>query len=200
MEITKTKTAILLGTILAMIITPVNFTTPVGATANCVSEKCIAAEKAEAEAMEKATNATNAAKTLEGEVSRLNDEISALQARIKANEARSEDLKKLIAENTEKLKDQQAALANMLVEAHFEGQPEAIMILASSNSISDYAEKQSRVDTVKTQINLSAQAVKALKEQLEAQKTEVEGIITETELPENLKSAAEKLGVRIISA
>ena len=160
-------------------------TSEVDATDNCVSEKCIAAEKAEKEAMEKATNATNAAKTLEGEVARLNDEISALQARIKASEARSEDLKVLIAENTKKLKDQQAALANMLVEAHFEGQPEAIMILAGSSSISDYAEKQSRVDTVKTQINLSAQAVKALKEQLEAQKTEIEGIITDQKLQQS---------------
>lgn len=180
MKTAKIKTLLYLIAAVTLLITAANINA--SATDNCVSEKCIAAEKAEQEAMEKATNATNAAKTLEGEVSRLNDEISALQARIKANEARSEDLKVLIAQNTEKLKDQQSALANMLVEAHFEGQPEAIMILAGSNSISDYAEKQSRVDTVKTQISLSAQAVKALKEQLESQKTEIEGIITDQKL------------------
>ena len=183
MKSAKTKTFLSLITIIALSLsTVVISTTSIFATDNCVSEKCIAAEKAEQEALEKATNATNAAKTLEGEVSRLNDEIDALKARIKANEARSEDLKQLIAENTKKLKEQQAALANMLVEAHFEGQPEAIMILAGSSSISDYAEKQSRVDTVKTQINLSAQAVKALKEQLESQKAEVEGIINDQKL------------------
>lgn len=152
------------------------------ATDNCVSEKCIAAEKAEQEAIEKASSATEAAQTLEGEVARLNDEIAAIEARIVANVARSEDLEELIAQNTEKLKDQQAALAKMLVDAHFEGEPEAIMILASSSSISDYAEKQSRAESVKTQIALSAQAVKALKEELEAQKKEVEGIIADQQL------------------
>lgn len=182
MKTAKTKTLLILGAVFTLTIASITPTRLASATDNCVSDVCIAAEKAEKEALEKAANAKNAAKTLEGEVSRLNDEISALEARIVANKARSADLKDLIAKNTEKLKIQQEALATLLVESHFEGQPEAIMILAGSSSISDYAEKQSRVETIKSQISYSTQAVKALKEELEKQKTEVEGILTDQKL------------------
>lgn len=167
---------------IAMPIASVTLTNQTSATDNCVSEKCIAAEKAEQEAMEKASSANEAAQTLEGEVARLNDEIAAIEARINANVARSEDLEELIAQNTIKLKEQQTALAKMLVDAHFDTEPEAIMILASSSSISDYAEKQSRAESVKSQIAISAQAVKSLKEELEGQKKEVEGIIADQQL------------------
>lgn len=147
----------------------------------CITSKCRAAEAAEREATAKANNASTAARTLEGEVSRLNDEIAMYQARIAANQAIAEDLKTQIEENTKKLTLQQVALAKMLVDIHFEGRPEAIMILAGSNSISDYAEKQSRIDTVKSKVNLSTQAVKGLKTELERQKKEVDRIIADQE-------------------
>ncbi len=179
----KIKTCLLLLAAITLPISSVVINSKnTSATDNCVSEKCVAAEKAEMEAMAKASSATQAAQTLEGEVSRLNDEIAAIEARITANVARSDDLKDLIEDNTVKLKEQQAALAKMLVDAHFDAEPEAIMILASSSSISDYAEKQSRAESVKSQIAVSAQAVKALKEELESQKKEVEGIIADQQL------------------
>lgn len=145
----------------------------------CVSDKCKEAEAAEAAAKEKAAGAATAAQTLEGEVARLNAEIAAYEARIATNEAIAADLEQSIKENEEKLELQQTALAGMLVDMHFNGQPEAIMILAGSSSISDYAEKQSRLDTVKAQINLSSQAIKSLKEELEKQKKEVDRIIAD---------------------
>ena len=153
---------------------------PVTATSPfCISDKCKEAEAAEAEAKEKAAGAAATAQTLEGEVARLSAEIAAYEARIATNEAIANDLATSIKENEEKLNLQQNALANMLVDMHFNGQPEAIMILAGSNSISDYAEKQSRFDTVKAQINLSSQAIKSLKEELEKQKKEVDRIIAD---------------------
>ena len=158
------------------------------ATTWCTSAKCKAAEAAEKEASEKANNARKAAETLQEEVARLNDEIAMYEARISANTAKAEDLASQIEENSKKLALQQAALASMLVDIHFDGQPEAIMILASSNSISDYAEKQSRVDTVKNQVSISAQAVKSLKLELEGQRKEVMRIIADQELQRNAVS------------
>ena len=145
----------------------------------CISDKCKDAEAAEAAAKEKAAGAAAAAQTLEGEVARLSAEIAAYEARIATNEAIAEDLAKSIKENEDKLDLQQNALANMLVDMHFNGQPEAIMILAGSNSISDYAEKQSRLDTVKNQISLSAQTIRSIKDELERQKKEVDRIIAD---------------------
>lgn len=181
----KRKTKILALAIL-MAITPAvigfqSLNTPATAVSSkyCTSVRCKEAEAKEAEAKEKAAGAAAAAQTLQGEIERLNAEIAAYEARIATNEAIAADLEKSIKENEEKLELQRNALAAMLVDMHFNGQPEAIMILAGSNSISDYAEKQSRFDTVKAQINLSSQAIKSLKEELEKQKKEVDRIIAD---------------------
>lgn len=157
----------------------------------CVSEKCKEAEAAEAEAATKAAEANSSASTLEGEVQRLNAEISALEAKIVANQAVADDLAEQITVNQAKLKEQQAALAEILVDSHFEEQPDTVMVLAGSSSISDYAEKQSRLDTVETQINYSAQNIKNIKEKLEAQKIEVDRIL-EDERAERQEIAAKR--------
>ncbi len=150
--------------------------------AYCTSNACRAAKKAENEATAKANEASKAATTLEGEVERLQQEITMYEARIKANEAEAEDLKLKVEETTKKLKLQQQALANMLINLHFEDDGDAIMILAGSSSISDFAERQTRVDTAKNQVTLSAQTVKTMKQDLEKQKTEVERVIADQQI------------------
>ena len=150
--------------------------------AYCTSSACRAAKKAENEAVAKANEASKAATTLEGEVERLQQEISMYEARIKTNEAEAEDLKQKIEESTKKLKLQQQALANLLIDMHFEEKGDAIMILAGSKSISDFAERQTRVDTAKSQVTISAQTVKSIKQDLEKQKVEVERVIADQQI------------------
>ena len=154
------------------------------ATDYCVTQACLEAEKALNEANQAAAAARNAARTLQGEVAYLNAQIVALEAKIRANKALAADLTKQIKENKEKLEKQENSLASLLIDRHFETEPDAIIILAGSNSISDYAERQARDETVKTQIALSAQAIKTLKEQLEAQKNEVDSLIAEQQVRE----------------
>ncbi len=148
----------------------------------CVSDTCKAAQAAEKEAREKAAASSTAADTLEGEVERLNNEIAIIESRIVTNQATADDLAKSIKLNEEKLSAEQDALAEMLVDIYFNGEPDALTLLASSSSISEYAAKQAQMDTVKTQINLSAESVKLLKEELENQKLEVERIIADQEV------------------
>lgn len=148
----------------------------------CVSDTCKAAQAAEKEARDKAAASATAADTLEGEVERLNNEIAIIESRIVANQATADDLAKSIKLNEEKLSAEQDALAEMLVDIYFTGEPDALTLLASSSSISEYATKQAQMDTIKTQINLSAEAVKLLKEELESQKLEVERIIADQEV------------------
>jgi len=150
--------------------------------AYCTSAACRTAKKAEIEAAEKANQAAKAAVTLEGEVERMQQEIIVYEARIKSNEAEASDLKIKIEDTTKKLKLQRAALANMLVNIHLEGETDAIMVLASSSSLSDFAEKKSRIDTAKDQVNSSAQNVKTMKDDLEKQKTEIDRIILDQQI------------------
>ncbi|MBR3319492.1 CHAP domain-containing protein [Candidatus Saccharibacteria bacterium] len=145
----------------------------------CTSDACKAAAAREAEARQKAAEAASAARDLEQVVQGLELEIFALEAKIKSNEAIAADLAVKIQINEEKLEAQKSALASLLVKNYFDSEPETIMILAGSKSISDLAEYQARAETVKQQINLSAKNIKAVKEELEAEKGEVDRLVVD---------------------
>ncbi len=150
--------------------------------AGCVSQACReAADRAEASEAN-ARQAAENAKTLEGEVQRLNSEIAALEDEIAMNQAIAEDLAGQISVNENKLSLQQSALAKLLVDMHFEEDTDAIALLASSNSLGDLAEKQTRQNTVKNQVTASADAIKKLKEELQSQKNSVDALITSAEI------------------
>lgn len=149
--------------------------------AGCVTQACREAADAADAAERNAADAAANAQTLEGEVARLNAEIASLEADIVANQAIADDLSAQITENEQKLELQQAALAKLLVNMHFEEEPDAIILLAGSNSLGDYAEKQSRQSTAKSQIAASAEAVRELKENLEGQKASVDALIASAE-------------------
>ncbi|MBR1801755.1 CHAP domain-containing protein [Candidatus Saccharibacteria bacterium] len=148
----------------------------------CTTDRCKEAEAAEKEASEKANNAAKEADTLDGEINRLNEEIRMYQARIVANRAKAEDLQKQIEENTKKLEIQKDALADMIISMYLEGDTDELMVLASSNSISDYAERQTRLDSTRDQISFATQMVESLKKDLEAQKKEVDRVIADQEI------------------
>lgn len=145
----------------------------------CTSDECKAAAAREAEARAKANEAAAAAQSLEQVVQGLELEIYALEAKIKSNEAIAADLQLKIKTNEEKLDVQKSALASLLVDNYFDQEPETIMILAGSSSISDLAERQTRAETVKQQINISAKNIKAVKEELEAEKSEVDRLVVD---------------------
>ncbi len=148
----------------------------------CTSDRCKEAEKAEREATEKANSASAQADTLDGEIERLNQEVRMYESRILANRAKAEDLRVQIEENTKKLDLQKEALADMLIDMYLEGDTDELTILASSNSISDYAEKRARQEATRDQISTSTQAVQNLKEELEAQKKEIDRVIADQEI------------------
>lgn len=149
--------------------------------AGCVSQACREAADTAAAAEASAANAAANAQTLEGEVERLNLEIASLEAQISANQAVADDLSAQISENEAKLKLQQTALARMLVNMHFESDANAIVLLAGSNSLGDYAEKQTRQNNAKTQVASSAEMVRELKENLQTQKASVDALIASAE-------------------
>jgi len=152
---------------------------PVSAIDLCVSDECKAAAAREAEARQKAAEAAAAAKSLEEVIQGLELEIYALEAKIKSNEAIAADLEVKIKTNEEKLNIQKAALASLLVDNYFESTPDTIILLAGSKSISDLTEKQARAENVKQQINISAKNIKAVKEELEGDKAEVDKLVVD---------------------
>ncbi len=148
----------------------------------CVTQACREASDRATASEARAKELAAYAGTLEGEVNRLNAEIAALEDEIARNQAIASDLSEQIALNTEKLNLQQVALAKMLVDMHFEETPDPITLLAGSSSLGELAERQTRQETVKEQITLSAKNIRQLKEELEKQKASVDALIASTEL------------------
>lgn len=148
----------------------------------CVTQTCREAYDQSVAAEARAREAAQNAETLEGVIAQLNAEISALESEITMNQAIADDLSVQIALNQQKLDLQQSALARLLVDMHFEsGEDNPILILASSDSLSDLAEKQSRQENAKAQVTTSAEAVRTLKSELESQKESVDALIASAE-------------------
>lgn len=143
------------------------------------SSACMAAVEREQEANRNAATAASTASLYQNKVYELNVEIYAKELEIFETEAEIDELNTEIKITEEKLKKEQDALIELLVNMHFESDAEPITILAGANSISDLAEKQAREEVVKQQISATAKKIKAAKEQLEADKIKVEALLKE---------------------
>ncbi|MDO5480353.1 MAG: CHAP domain-containing protein [Candidatus Saccharibacteria bacterium] len=121
-----------------------------------------------------ATANANESKTVAEEINRIGQEINQINAEIAANEAKIVETNQKIAENEKKLNDHQVALAEMLIDMHFTPGTEPISLLAGSESISDYVEKQAREDAAQEEVIEISKEIKKLKEELEKEKQEAE--------------------------
>ena len=152
------------------------------------SAACMAAVAAEQEASKNAAEASSTASAYQAKVNELNAEIARKQLEIAETKAEIDSLNDEIVATEAKLLAEQEALAEVLVNMHFEGDAEPIAILAGSTSISDLAEKRARADVVKQQISATAEKIKITKVQLEEDKARVELLL---EQQENAKAELE---------
>ena len=143
------------------------------------SQACREAVAKEQEANKNAAAAANSANAYQIKVSELTADIAGKEAEIAETTAQVKDLKKQIAVTEKKLNEEQEALAELLVNMHFESDAEPIKVLAGASSISDLAEKAAREEVVKEQISASAAAIREAKEKLEADKEKVENLLEE---------------------
>ena len=151
------------------------------------SAACREAVEKEKEATKNAAAAASSANAYQARVNELTAEIAGKEAEIVQTEVEIKELKNQIEIKEAKLLEEQEALAELLINMHFESDSEPIRVLAGASSISDLAEKTARNEVVKEQISISAAAVKQAKEKLEADKAEVEELLAQQ------KSARESL-------
>ena len=148
--------------------------------------KCEEAKKNMQENQSAANNYAKKASSVGEIIEQLNDEISNLNALIKENESKIKKLNKEIEVTEQKLKDEQSALAELLVNMHFESDAEPIKVLAGATSISDLAERAAREEVVKQEIAAASDKVKAAKKKLDDEKSEVEAKLKENESSRSL--------------
>ena len=154
--------------------------------------KCEEAKKNMQDNQSAAASYTKKADSIGAIIEQLNDEISSLNNAIAENEAQVNRLNKEIEKTEQKLEDEQSALAELLVNMHFESDAEPIRVLAGATSISDLAEKAARDEVVKQEIATASDKVKAAKEQLNKEKEEVEAKLKENESSRSLLASKQE--------
>jgi surface antigen len=123
---------------------------------------------------DQASKLHNQADTLKNQVDIINAQQAAVQAQIFGTKVKLDQLRQAIDENQKKIDNQKEALAINLRSAYLESNVTPLEMVASSNSISDFLDKQQYQDSLRNQIQDSLKSVKQLKEQLDAQKAETE--------------------------
>ena len=116
---------------------------------------------------------------LEATVSALQQQIDGLQGQINANNERKAQLEQQIVEAEAELAKQKGLLGQNIKTMYLEGQLSTLEVLASSDNLSDFVNKEEYRTSVQEKIKETLNKITVLKHQLSQQKTEVEVLLKE---------------------
>lgn len=177
---TKNKKSLILIVVAVLLVVPfltlgMKYNDASGLSRACASSpECVAAAAKEAEANKAAASASRSANAYQIKVAETAAEIASKEAEIAETQADINALNVQIEKNQKKIEEEREAAAELLRSKHFESDVEPIMIAAGSTSISDLAEKAAREEVAREQINAKKNKIKAVKQALEEDKSEVE--------------------------
>ncbi len=178
----KHKHVIIFGIIISTILASAKVGNVSAYSYYCRTEECHAAEDAYNAAMSEYKSTLANIDSLNGQIASLEAENRSLAASIERDRAIVESLKQQIAETEARITELKTALAKVIINGHLDKQSEdIIMAIASGRTLGDIAERQSRQDTIKEQIDLYSKEIEEAKKSLETQKTVAETKIVEQE-------------------
>ncbi len=117
------------------------------------------------------------ASTLQGALDELTNQVNTIQAQINESQKKHDDLVAQIAKNEEVMQKNRDALGEILSNLYIDDQVSPLEVLASSDTIGDYIDKQEQRASLKTALNEKIKDIKALKKQLEDDKKQVENTL-----------------------
>lgn len=112
-------------------------------------------------------------------VTRLQSEINSVQGQISVNQAEQARLEKAIAEAQAQIDYQKAVLGADLRTMYIEGQMTPIEALATSNSLSDYVDKEEYRRAVQNSIQVTLDKIAKMQAELNSQKVRVGTLLAE---------------------
>jgi peptidoglycan hydrolase CwlO-like protein len=107
-------------------------------------------------------------------INKLDQQVNALQQSIVDNQLKSQDLQKQIDQAQLDLDHQKQVLGENIKAMYLEGQVSTLEVLASSNNISDFVNKQEYRNSVQSKVKTSLDKINALKVQLTEQQRALE--------------------------
>jgi len=112
--------------------------------------------------------------TLQDEIRGIDDQKRIIQAQIDLSQAKFDKLQQQIADTEQKIKDNQIALGETIADLYVGDTISPLEMLASSQNIGDYVDKQTYRSSIRDQLAQSIDTIKKLKASLEQQKTDVQ--------------------------
>lgn len=120
--------------------------------------------------------------TLKTALNQITNEKNAIQAQVDLSQAQYDKLIIEIANTEKQIKDNQDALGTTLADLYVDDDISPIEMLASSQNIGEFLNKQEYRNAVKDELSSTIKTVKDLKSQLTQQKADVEKVLAEQKL------------------
>lgn len=117
------------------------------------------------------------ADTLQKKLDAITNEKRQIQARIKLSEAQYDKLIDDIAKTEKDIETNRTVLGDTIANMYIDGNISPIEMLASSNNIGDYLDKQEYQASVRDELTRTIDRIKALKAKLEQQKENVKTVL-----------------------
>ncbi len=121
----------------------------------------------------KAAQLASKADTLNNKKALLQNQQASIQRQIELSQAQYEKLKKDIAINEKKIEENKEALGQTIADMYVDDTVSPLEMLASSDNIADYVDKQEYRSTIRDNLNETIDQIKVLKAKLEKQKEQV---------------------------
>ncbi len=117
--------------------------------------------------------------TLANALAQITNEKNALQSQIDLSQSQYDKLVIEIANTEKEIKDNQDGLGTTLADLYVDDEISPIEMLASSENISDFLNKQEYRNSIRDQLGETIKKVKQLKIELDEQKSEVEKVLAD---------------------
>lgn len=139
------------------------------------------------------------ADSLQSELARLNAEKSTIQGQIELTQAKHDKLKNQIKETEKKIDDNKDALGVTLADLYVDDTISPLEMLASSENIGDYVDKQTYRSAMSDQLNTTIKEINTLKTKLEKQKKAVDRVLADQKAQHKALANKEAERQRVLS-
>lgn len=110
-------------------------------------------------------------------INKLQEQISSIRGAISASQVKQVDLQNQITANIALITQKKSTLGEGIKAMYVDGTPSTIELLATSNNLSDYFDKQEYRSKVQSKLQDTLKQIAGIQQQLQAQKNEVEQLL-----------------------
>jgi len=160
----------------------------------------IAAIQAEIDSFQaNASKLNGQADSLQKELDSLTAQKNVIQSQVDLKQAEHDRLVQRISENEKRIADSQGALGDTIADLYVAGEITPLEMLASSNSIADYVDKETYRNTIRDSLVSTINSIKKLKRELEKQKKDVDRVLAEQKMARDELAAKEGQQAQLVA-